>query len=78
MDLQTATPEQIDAFMKGAEAKYQERGVAPAVAQQLFGAFMNKAAADMGFMQPAQAARVDQVATKIAAELGRQRKPASK
>jgi hypothetical protein len=74
MDLQAATPEQIDAFYKGAEARFTERRVAPPVAQQLFGMFMNKTAAEMGFMPAAAAGQVDAMATKIANALGRKRK----
>ena len=73
MDLQTATPEQIDAFQKGAAARFQERKVAHPVAQQLFSAFMNKVATEMGFMPLEQATRVDATATKIASALGRTR-----
>jgi hypothetical protein len=73
MDLAAATPEQIEAFQKGAQARYGERKVSPEVASTLFGAFMNKAAMEMGFMPFDQAARIDSAATKIASALGRKR-----
>jgi hypothetical protein len=73
MDLAAATPAQIEAFQKGAQARYNERKVSPDVANNLFGAFMNKAATEMGFMPFEQAARVDVAATKIASALGRKR-----
>ena len=78
MDLQAATPEQIEAFQKGAQARYAERKVTPAVATELFGGYMNKAAAEMGFMTFEQAAAVDSTATKIASALGRKRPTAAK
>lgn len=78
MDLQSASPEQIAAFHKGAEARYAERKVAPPVAQQLYVAFMGKVAKEMGFVSPDTAARVDATATKIAASLGRKRPEAAK
>ena len=73
MDLNVATQEQIEAFEKGAAARYQERKVPQETAQTLYQRFMGKAAAELGIMSPEQMARVDQYATKIAAALGRER-----
>lgn len=54
MNLDAATPADIAEFQKGAQTRFQERGVDAAVADGLFSAFLTKAANDMGLL-PAQA-----------------------
>lgn len=73
MNLQAATPEQISAFQKGAADRYAEMGLTHEDAQAVYSNFMSKVASEMGFMDPEQAARVDEQATKLAAALGRRR-----
>lgn len=73
MDMQPATNKQIEAFHKGASVRFAERNVAPEIAGHLFHGYMGKAASALGFVDSAKAARVDNLATKIAAAIGRQR-----
>ena len=73
MNLDVATEEQILAFSKGAEDRFAELEVEEKVASDVFGAYMDKAASDMGFMSFEKAARVDAIASVLAEQLGLER-----
>lgn len=77
MNLDAATPADIAEFQKGAQTRFQERGVDPAVADGLFSAFLTKAANDMGLLPAQPAAPVmfnkKAVMDKIAAVLDRKK-----
>jgi hypothetical protein len=74
MEIAPATEEQIAVFKKAAAAEYAKHKVPPAVADQLFNAYMAKLAVDLGIAAPPLTKRADAVATEIAKALGRTRK----
>ena len=63
--MQTATPEQIQAFKAGAARRYQERGIPYEKAEALFGAYMAKQA-ELAELTPA---KPSPTAVKLAAFL---------
>ena len=71
--IEPLTDLQLEAFFKGAEDRFAERNVAPEQAQQLFAQQMDKTAADLGFVTPAEVQQVDELATKIASAMGLKR-----
>jgi hypothetical protein len=66
--IQSASPEQIAAFKQGAAARYKERGVAPAQADQLFDSHLDKMAKELG-VAPAVSPKVQKVAAQLKALL---------
>ena len=73
MEIVAATQEEIVEFKQAAAARYAERGVKPAVADQLFNAQMAKVAAEMN-LQPVKSERIEKLASALAQELGKTRK----
>ena len=69
--VQPATPEQIATFKLGAAHRYQERGVTPQQADQLFTAHVEKIAGEMGLAaQPAPTDKVQKLAAALRTQLG--------
>jgi len=75
MEIVAATQEEIVEFKQAAAARYAERGVKPAVADQLFNAQMAKVAAEMNLQPlPVKSERIEKLASALAQELGKTRK----
>jgi len=74
MDISVATPEQVDAFEKGASTQFEARGVRKDIAEHLYANFLGKAAEDLGFAPSGDAKKVDALADKLASVIGRQHK----
>ena len=68
-----ATPEQIQAFKQGAAQRYQERGLTPAQAEQLFQSYMGKLAEEAGLVPQVDTAKCEKIAEALKAKL--QQKP---
>ena len=79
MDVTPATQQEVESFVKGAAARYEELGVDPAVADQLFAGQLQKCATDLGLdSAPAEpndldTEKVTKVASLIAQNIGRTR-----
>lgn len=74
MNIPEATPEQIEAFEKGAAARYAELGVPTELAQALYAQQMNKEAAQMGMTPPKpEPEKVTKIASELAQVMGKTR-----
>lgn len=60
-----ASPREIVIFKQGAAARYKERGVSPAQANQLFDAHIEKMASELGVTQPVLTPKVVKLATVL-------------
>ena len=88
MEITPATDEQIAIFKKAAAARYAERGIPAAKAEELFEATMGKLASSLGIggdkaadcdkapksMKPKKSKKVEKIASAIATSIGRERK----
>lgn len=69
--VKTASPEQIAAFKMGAAARYQERGVAPAKADELFSGYVSKLAEEAGLTPKVDQAKCEKIAAELKAHLAK-------
>jgi len=74
MEIVPATQAEIAEFKQAAAARYAERGVSPEQADKLFNVQMAKLAAEMQLVPKVDTAKVEKLASALAAELGKTRK----